>query len=58
MCKTGEASSSVSTWDYPVVWSCGEDVDSEARLLGLGLDSFALLVILGHASVSLSALMA
>lgn len=34
--------SAVSTWYHPVAWTGGEDVDPDARLLGLDLDFFLL----------------
>ena len=40
--EAGEAPSAVSTWDHPAAWTGGEDVDPEARLLGLDLDFFLL----------------
>ena len=40
--EAGEAPSAVSTWDHLAAWTGGEDVDPEARLLGLDLDFFLL----------------
>lgn len=39
---SSEAPSAGSTWDHPVARTGGEDVDPEARLLGLDLDFFLL----------------